>query len=110
MAPWNPNGAWRPQWGLGPQWGNTTTRGPGDHKGARGPQLGPYTRDPNWIWGHNGARGLPWILGATRGLGNHNETAMGSRNTREPAANKGAQDHKGTWGHNEDYVPGTLVE
>ena len=35
-------------------------------------------------WDHNGA----W---------NHNETAMGNRNTQEPADHKGAQDHKGTW-------------
>ena len=106
--------------------------GPGDHMGARGPQWGPCTRDPNGIWDHNGARGSPWILGTTRELGNHNgawnhnETAMGNRNTREPADHKGAQDHKGTWGHNEDHkgaqdhkgtwghnedhVPGTLVE
>ena len=91
MAPWNPNGVWRQQWGLGPQWGNTTNRGPGDHKGARGPQWGPCTRDLNWIWGHNGARGSSWIQSSL-------EVKMGSLFQGDRGTTKVPRDHKRSLG------------
>ena len=92
-------------------------RGPEDHKGAWGPpQWVPCPRDPNGIWDRNGARGSQWILGTTRGFGDHNgawdhnETAMGNRNTGEPiATTRGPRITRRPGSHNEDHVPGILL-